>query len=354
MPTSDLDLFPLGPPPARAALVHLCLKILTQRVISSAHTVQMFLCNHNKPWRKASTVISCFLSTFRLYPCTGRNSRDTIRDRPVVISTCVPRRCYSNPVGFFGPTAARSLAFGNSTKHKPTSRKPRMSTLFLRFAATHPLTPTLYHALHLPLTAQRQQHIAALTHAALGFLVEESGEKHVIEFYATNYVGSFLPSLPPPPPTPAPVTPPPTNASPTASPTSTSFSSAPVVTLAPAATRFTQQPTASLETPAKFALPLDRTDGHRGEVGDRWKDVGKPIAAVAVVSETGEGLMADLHKVAAAGNGTTDVTWDNTAAVRETSGFDPNLWVSANYVAKITGLLFNDLSGDFCCLSLFV
>lgn len=45
------------------------------------------------------------------------------------------------------------------------------------------------------------------------------------------------------------------------------------------------------------------------------------------------------------GNGTVDVTWSNAAAVRATRGFDPNLWVSANYVAKITGLLYNDLSG---------
>ncbi|CAM9896188.1 unnamed protein product, partial [Scytosiphon promiscuus] len=46
-----------------------------------------------------------------------------------------------------------------------------------------------------------------------------------------------------------------------------------------------------------------------------------------------------------AGNGTTDVTWDNKAAVRVTAGFDDKTWTSANYVAKITGLLYNDLTG---------
>ncbi|CAN0427059.1 unnamed protein product, partial [Pylaiella littoralis] len=35
----------------------------------------------------------------------------------------------------------------------------------------------------------------ALTHAALGFLVEESESEHVVEFYATNYVGAFLPDV---------------------------------------------------------------------------------------------------------------------------------------------------------------
>lgn len=39
------------------------------------------------------------------------------------------------------------------------------------------------------------------------------------------------------------------------------------------------------------------------------------------------------------------MTWHNEANVRVTSGFDENKWVSANYVAKITGLLYNDLRG---------
>ena len=45
------------------------------------------------------------------------------------------------------------------------------------------------------------------------------------------------------------------------------------------------------------------------------------------------------------GNGTTGVTWDNAAELMPESGFDEGKWLSANYVAKITGLLYNDLTG---------
>lgn len=45
------------------------------------------------------------------------------------------------------------------------------------------------------------------------------------------------------------------------------------------------------------------------------------------------------------GNGTTDVTWDNRAEMRVLEDFDDKTWTSANYVAKITGLLYNDLTG---------
>ncbi|CAM9742468.1 unnamed protein product, partial [Laminaria digitata] len=45
------------------------------------------------------------------------------------------------------------------------------------------------------------------------------------------------------------------------------------------------------------------------------------------------------------GNGTTGVTWDNAAELKPESGFDEGKWLSANYVAKITGLLYNDLTG---------
>lgn len=54
-----------------------------------------------------------------------------------------------------------------------------------------------------------------------------------------------------------------------------------------------------------------------------------------------------------AGNGTTDVTWDNKAAVRVTAGFDEKTWTSANYVAKITGLLYNDLTGARACHAMY-
>lgn len=51
------------------------------------------------------------------------------------------------------------------------------------------------------------------------------------------------------------------------------------------------------------------------------------------------------------GNGTSEVTWDNKAQVKvTTTGFDEKDWVSANYVAKITGLLFNDLTGGWALL----
>lgn len=45
------------------------------------------------------------------------------------------------------------------------------------------------------------------------------------------------------------------------------------------------------------------------------------------------------------GNGTTPVTWNNDALVRVSSGFDEKKWISANYIAKITGLLYNDITG---------
>lgn len=54
------------------------------------------------------------------------------------------------------------------------------------------------------------------------------------------------------------------------------------------------------------------------------------------------------------GNGTSEMTWDNKAQVKvTTTGFDEKNWVSANYVAKITGLLFNDLTGGFSLLPSF-
>ncbi|CAM9595883.1 unnamed protein product, partial [Ectocarpus sp. 13 AM-2016] len=45
------------------------------------------------------------------------------------------------------------------------------------------------------------------------------------------------------------------------------------------------------------------------------------------------------------GNGTTPVAWNNDAVVRVSSGFDEKRWISANYIAKITGLLYNDITG---------
>lgn len=62
------------------------------------------------------------------------------------------------------------------------------------------------------------------------------------------------------------------------------------------------------------------------------------------------------------GEGDSNVTWSNEAHVQVTTGFDEERWLSANYVAKITGLLYNDLRGArayVCrgygaCLFLFV
>ena len=37
---------------------------------------------------------------------------------------------------------------------------------------------------------------------------------------------------------------------------------------------------------------------------------------------------------------------DNEAELKPESGFNEGKWLSANYVAKITGLLYNDLTGE--------
>lgn len=70
------------------------------------------------------------------------------------------------------------------------------------------------------------------------------------------------------------------------------------------------------------------------------------------VEKSDEGVGAGAGGRVGDGNGTTHVTWNNDAAIRITSGFDENNWISANYVAKITGLLYNDITGvcyvDIC------
>ncbi|CAM9293022.1 unnamed protein product, partial [Discosporangium mesarthrocarpum] len=91
----------------------------------------------------------------------------------------------------------------------------------------------------------------ALAHAGLGFMVEESNQKFVIEYYAEDYVGSFLPNL-----------------------------------------------------------------------------VRRNESAVATGNGTALGV---------------DVTWRNQAALRFSTGFNETLWTSASFVAKITGLLYNDV-----------
>ncbi|CAN0427033.1 unnamed protein product [Pylaiella littoralis] len=63
------------------------------------------------------------------------------------------------------------------------------------------------------------------------------------------------------------------------------------------------------------------------------------------VEKSDEGVGAGAGGRVGDGNGTTHVTWNNDAAIRITSGFDENNWISANYVAKITGLLYNDITG---------
>lgn len=191
--------------------------------------------------------------------------------------------------------------------------------------------------------------LAALTHAALGFLVEESQSKHVLELYATNYVNSFLPELPLLPPTPAPATPAPTP-SPTPPPTppqSAAPTTAPptggngtyTVSPTPSPAGSSSNGTHAPVTPA----PATLSPTHVGN-GTEFSGVWSEFSGVRQEGH-GSGGGSGWQPVGGGGNGTADVTWDNTAALRVTSGFDESMWASANYVGKITGLLFNDISG---------
>ncbi|CAM9624294.1 unnamed protein product, partial [Sphacelaria rigidula] len=153
---------------------------------------------------------------------------------------------------------------------------------------------------------------------------------------------------------PAPVTAPPTTlppstTSPTVAPTSSNSStpapvgpetSAPTTTPPPSVQPVTPAPTANStagnDTTATTRMNLETFAEGAPPAGDN--DVSVWLEDVDMVQQLPLGG-------GGTGNGTVDVTWSNAAAVRATRGFDPNLWVSANYVAKITGLLYNDLSG---------
>lgn len=228
--------------------------------------------------------------------------------------------------------------------------------------------------------------ITALTHAALGFVVEESQAKHVLEFYALDYVGSFLPDVPPPPPTPAPSTLSPTfaptslgtpspttssgngtaTAAPTPAPTAAANGTTLVPTPAPTVVgNWTTDPPTPVVTPSP-SFGSNLTDSYDGA---DYRDFGRDLLARGVESaparagessvEGGrfggvgdsEGGRGGQNWVSGAsgsrivGNGTSEVTWSNDANMRPALGFDENRWIAANYVGKITGLLFNDLQG---------
>lgn len=174
---------------------------------------------------------------------------------------------------------------------------------------------TFPHSFHAPPSCVRTC-LSALTHAALGFLVEESGFTHVIEFHADNYVGAFLPRVPPRP-TPAPVSPPP-SPSPTLSPTP-ALAPSPPPTASPTSA-------SSLATPAPTG-PGDNSTRVPREDDGRWGALGPGGEGMREVDD-GDGI----H-------------WDNAGQVRHSKNFDPKLWTSSTFIAKITGLLFNDIAG---------
>ncbi|CAM9533609.1 unnamed protein product, partial [Ectocarpus fasciculatus] len=70
------------------------------------------------------------------------------------------------------------------------------------------------------------------------------------------------------------------------------------------------------------------------------------VEGVGEEEEGGEGGGGGTRRgLGDGGNGTTPVEWNNDAVVRVSSGFDEKRWISANYIAKITGLLYNDITG---------
>lgn len=162
--------------------------------------------------------------------------------------------------------------------------------------------------------------LAALAHAGLGFLVEETDSARVIEFHADRYTDSFMPNVPPPPPTPSPTpapsaTPPPSTAplSPTDAPVSNATSVPSGIPTSPS-------------TPSPSAVNTSVPSG----AGERFSEVAE---------ETGGGVFLG-------GVGSQELVWNNMGVVRETKMFDSAVWTSATFVTKITGLLYNDLAGE--------
>lgn len=159
-----------------------------------------------------------------------------------------------------------------------------------------------------------------------------------MELYAHDYVGSFLPEVPPLPPTP---TPSPSTASPVGTPTPTG--TAPVGTPSP-----TAAPT-TVDTPSPSASGgRNGTAAPTSASGNESRVLDDESPRVEAADDRGdvEAAFDARRGVLVSGNGTAGkLKWDNDVSLRPTSDFDPKTWATANYVGKITGLLYNDLTG---------
>lgn len=231
---------------------------------------------------------------------------------------------------------------------------PRIFSSFLRLSSPPspfpPLLPTT------PCPHLTRIHLPALTHAALGFLVEENQSRHVLEYYALDYAGSFLPEAPPPPPTPAPA---PSTRGPTSAPTSSPTpqhslapstpptgggNSSDTASPSPAPSSITTLPPTAVRTDAEVSR------GHGGPREEGEEEQRGPVEGLNAAAFESEASFVGREERGVwdgmrGGNGTAELTWNNEANMRASSGFDEIVWASANYVGKITGLLYNDITG---------